>query len=389
MPLRFLSVIRIIHPMKNQSLKALVAKTCLFLTVLAASLGAIAAKSSLNFYEANVAVRSQAAKERQYAAQKGLQQVLVRMSGSASVLKNSAIQSKVSKAESYVQQFQYFVNDNQNDFKQGKKQLINFVYSSKAVEQILRDAGEPFWPTNRPSTVVWMVEDDPENGRQFVSKANSEELVKSLQNVAYNRGLPLVFPLYDLEDRVAITENKLWALDNEAILQASQRYKPGAILLGRLSKTSRGDYLANWEFIHNNSRKAFDSRTEDLQQLSKQVLFPVADYFSSRYAIVSKASESPLLVIQVSGVGDFADYRSALSYLENLAIVSDVALSAIRRDSLLILLESDSSLSLFESTLSLDNKLVAEGEKLKINAPAWEQVPRGTMTNPLQYRWSG
>lgn len=348
-----------------------------------------AQQKTKGLFEASIGVRSQNKPERQYAAQRGLQEVFVRMSGTNKVLQDPKIQAAVDKAQTYMAQFQYYVNSNREEFEQGKRQVINIVFSESAVERTLRQSGQPYWPANRPKTLVWLVEDLPEKGRQFVNRARSKRLIESIEAAAAKRGLPLVYPLYDLEDRIAVSEDKLWSLDEEAIRQASLRYKADAVIVGRISETSRGRYLAYWEFFHNQTRKAFDSRTENMDEIARNAFNPVADYFASRYAIVPEQNESPLLVVQVSGVNNFAAYRKTLSYFEAMASISDVELAAARRDTLLIYLQSDSSLKFFENTLRLDNKLISEAENVNINTPEWQQVPRGTMTNPLQYRWSG
>ncbi len=369
-------------------------RRCLTKTLLVCGLGLLATLSygqqkSKSLFEASVGVRSQSTPERQYAAQRGLQEVLVRMSGSPKVLENAKIQAAVDKAQSYMAQFQYHVNSDKEEYSQGKKQVINIVFSPAAVERVIRQSGQPFWPANRPKTLVWLVEDDPERGRQFVDRNKAEQLIASIEAAGARRGLPLIYPLYDLEDRILVSEDKLWSLDEKAIKQASLRYKSDAVIVGRVSKTSRGQYLAYWEFFHNGTRKAFDSRAANIREIGRRAFDPVADYFAARYSIRPEQNDSPLLVVQISGVEDFADYRKTLSYFESMASISGVTLAAARRDTLLIYLQSDSSLTFFENTLRLDNKLISEAEKVNINSPGWQQVPRGTTTNPLQYRWSG
>ncbi len=348
----------------------------------------VLAAEPLDFYRATIPVRSQDAKERQYAAQKGLQEVLVRMSGSEAVLENPQVQSEVDNAQRYIEQFQYQANTSPELVERGYREELSMLFSSRVVERILRQAGEPFWPVNRPSVLVWMVEDDANTGRQMVTRDSEPEVIASLEEAARKRGLPLVFPLLDLEDQSNLSTDQLWALNDEAIQQASDRYGADVVLVGKFSQTSRGEYWATWQYYYRGGSRVYDNRAEELDKLALAGVTPLAEALAKRYAIVSRGETSPHIFLSLSGIDGFGDYRQALDYLEGLAMVSGVSLIAVRHDTIFVSLQSDSSVTRFKNTLQLDRSL-RPAEVSPTLTLALANDNQGSLENPLVYRWAG
>ncbi|WP_019604368.1 DUF2066 domain-containing protein [Teredinibacter turnerae] len=342
-----------------------------------------------NYFQAEVAVESQSTAARKQAAETALAEVLVRMSGTMQVLDNPVISKTLPNAISYVEQFQYAPNTNQIQRFDGYNEVLSLEFSPAAVERLLRqEAGMPFWPTNRPGTLVWLVEDSASYGRQLLGPDDIPAVFASLNMAAQRRGLPLNFPLMDLEDQLALSADQVWELDETAILSASERYGADVILVGRYSSTSSGRILATWQFFHRDETQVYDSRAEDLAELGGQALDPLADYLGARYAITNAPGETKALVMQLEGVSDFKSYRGAVGYLENLALTTKVVLAAVRNDTLLLHLSSDAGVDKFISTLALDSKLVpVSALAASEEVPVWMQIPKGTAQNPLIYRW--
>ncbi|TVZ39966.1 hypothetical protein P886_4382 [Alteromonadaceae bacterium 2753L.S.0a.02] len=344
---------------------------------------------ALEFYKAQVAVKSQSPSERGKAAQQALAEVLVRMSGSSAAIADPQVKKALGRAISYVEQFQYHPNDDQEQLREGFSELLSLRFSPVAIERLLRqETGLPYWPTNRPATLVWLVEDSAEFGKQLVTSDIAPEVFESLSDASQLRGLPLSFPLMDLQDQTALSPEQVWELDETAILDASHRYAADVILVGRFSQTSSGRILATWQFFHRGDSRIYDSRAERVAELGPQALNPLADYLGARYAIVAQEGGSSALVMQLQGVDSFARYRAAIDYLETMALTSEVLLSAVRGDTILLYLNSDAGVEKFTSAVALDNKM--EPVKLltaNADVPVWMQVPQGTAQNPLTYRW--
>lgn len=343
-----------------------------------------ASHAAIDFYRGVVPVKSQAKQQRELAAKEAFAQVIVRLSGSSSALEEDAIRQAQSRALSYVEQFQYLALEDEELLARGYKEQISLQFSPAPLKKLLM-ASYKFWPTNRPSTLVWLVEDSLEFGKQFISNDLAPEVIASFENNAAERGLPLTYPLLDLQDQMRLSAEQVWSLDEEAILVASQRYNADVVLVGRYSSTSRGEYLATWQFFHRGDTRVYDSRNGKAAELGGLALNPLADYLGTRYAIVSTGEKSPALVLQVSGVDSFASFRAALNYLDKMAAVSQLNLNAVRQDTLLLSLGSESSVDKLVSVLALDGRMELQENTGEL--PAWQQTAPGTVENPLRYRW--
>lgn len=356
------------------------------------------------YYRAAVAVQSQSTTERSRAAKEGFMEVMLRISGSEAALINELVMSHATRALQYVEQYRYQPITDEALKEQGFALNAVMKFSPAIIEKVLTEAQLPFW-SNRPTTLVWLAVDDPVEGRILVNKQNASGVVASLEHAAYLRGLPLTYPLLDLDDRLAMPVDNIWEINEEAILAASERYNADVILVGRYSPTSKGEIWSIWHYFHDGASRSYDSRVSALDaedenaeqtpidevalfdQLAVDALYPLADFLADRYAIQSHTEAGGRLVVQVGGIGDFSRYRQSLSYFEGLAAVSNVLIAGVRQDTLLLFLESEADIDKFLKMVALDGKLKNNDESVDLS-PAWQQVQRGTLENPLRFTWS-
>lgn len=366
---------------------------CIIAALMLVSEIALAQSSKLDLYRSVVPVRSQDASERQFAAQKGLQEVLVRMSGSRDVLDNEVVQEAIGHAQRYLEQFQYARLSDTELRQKGFEENLSLVFSPKVVKEILRDAKEPFWPETRPKTLVWLVENHIDEGKRFITPDSGHPLITSLNSNAELRGAPLIYPLMDLDDQIALSPEQVWALDELAIADASARYQPDVVLLARFSETSQGIMLATWQLIHGGESRVYDSRSDDIANLGMDVIEPLSEWMSSVYGIVPQAQAEQRMYISVTGVSSFSSYIGVHGYLKGLAMTSDVQLVAATEETLLLAFAADTDIEKFVSTLRLDNRMremtSQTGSELAPVANPWDTQALGSFEHPLQYRWFG
>lgn len=341
------------------------------------------------YYEAMVPVKNQSAAERKKAAKAGLAQVVVRVSGDKHL--NTSTQSlSVDKAWSYVQRFSYDVLEDVTLLEQGFKRNLQLNFDPTVIRNLLKDMNANFWPTSRPNTLVWLVEDTV-NNRKLVNAEDAEsDLFKGIKSAALNRGLPLIYPILDLEDQNNVTADDVWALNEAAIREASVRYQTDVIFVGRLSTTSSGQMRATWQFFHAGQSKFYDSQSANYMEVGKMALNPLADFLAGRYAISAFQPQQALpgIALWVSNVNSFADYRGLLDYLESQPAFTDVIVEEVSDNLLKLRMQAQVQVNRIENTLSLNNSLIAEPVSLDSNLPQWQQPSLGSVAAPLRYRWS-
>ena len=353
------------------------------------------AQRNIEYFRAEVPVSSQDSKERRNAAKLALEDVIIRVSGSDQALQSTELRSRIENAISYVEQFRYLPLQDEALRSEGKRELLSLTFSPEVVKKLLFETQQPYWPLNRPKTLVWLVEDSSEEGRRLVNNQSveSSEMIEGLQVAAQERGVPLLYPLLDLDDQIAVTAEDVWTFNEEKIAEASQRYNADVILVGRYSSVSRGELWGTWQYFHAGATQVFDTKTsmdesDAFEIIGQQVINPLTDFLASRYAIIPTGEAQSKLVMQVANIHDFGDYYRSLDYLERLAAIAKVDLVAIRQDTLLLYLDAESSVDRLVSVLALDGKMKPKTMASASNEiPVWQQMPLGSFENPLTYNW--
>jgi uncharacterized protein len=343
------------------------------------------ASQRIDLYSAEALVPDQSAVERNRAVANGLGEIVLRVSGDRSALENPAIRRAMGQSQTYLYEFSYASTPEQleRDGRMIPARRLVLKFSPQAIEELLRSANLPLWPANRPSLLVWLVVSEP-SGSSLVTGAAERD---ALRAEARRRGLPLITPLMDLEDRLALSGRDLWAMDEEVIRTASRRYGADAILVGRYSQTSGGQWRSGWQLFHAMGNQVFDSQHADLETVLASAVNEVADHFASLYAIVPRDEGPDAIVMQVSGINDFAAFKQVQRYLDGLPMVRRTEVLAARQDALLLRLYAEGSMDRLLTTLGQDRYLAEPRQAGAVSLPENRYLPQGTLANPLIYNW--
>lgn len=377
--------------------------------------------SDLSFYKSEIPVQNQSAQTRRLAAQQGLQNVIVRMSGSQQVLSTPAVKNAIARAEQYIVQSQYVRLDNPLLREQGFSQKAAFLFSPERVRELLLTNSLPYWSTTRPQTLVWIVEDTPELGKQFLSPDTLSPFVEGLAAAAKKAGTPLAYPLLDIDDLLALSPDQVWGLDEDAILTASQKYDADVILAGRLSQTSQGAVLTSLEILHRGQTQAIDTVQPDYTTAANVTIENMAQWLANIYAIAQSEQAKGRVYLSIENISRFGDYSQVLKYIRGLAFASNVSVAQLDGDTLLLAVMTDISIDTITTTLTLDRRIQiidpsdAHTAAVQANAPIYNtrygadrfvvptdntmkaasDLPKahvhaaGSYNNPLKYRWMG
>jgi hypothetical protein len=341
----------------------------------------VAANPVDNLYVERVPVADQQTIARNEAASIGMAPVLIRVSGSSAVLLNSDIQEAIRKASRYLSKFSYQETPLQPvGSTEGEEQLpysLELQFRKPAILDLLRASNEPIWAENRPATLVWLVIDDIA-GRRLPADDDETELKQIVETRAARRGLPLVWPVYDLQEQSTVSVDSLWAADAKAIGLASQRYDASVTLLGRLLGTSDGKWRVAWEYNFNGESTYSDSECEILDDCIAGPIDAVAELLSSRYALVS-TDQGNVAKVKVAGVSSFEDYGTLLFYFKDLIAVSDVALNSIKGDVFEFTLDLTANREKLVELISLNKRLVP--------VPTVAASDETISDNSLAYQW--
>jgi len=340
--------------------------TCVGALVSMISLSSYAAKS-VDIYSVQELVVNQSNEVRKEAAARGLKTVFVRLSGSKEVLQAAAVQEAIAKASIYVSEFGY-QQTNESIIIAGAPKpasLLVMRFAQAPLGKILKNNQLPIWLSNRPDILVWGAFNQ---AKKSYMSANSI-MAESLKRAASKRGLPITNPVLDLSDRSSLSVSRLWALDEESILDASKRYDTNAILAGRFSK-SGSQWRGNMLLLHLGKTQYFSASGRSQHVIASSIIDQVTDHLANIYAVSSDLSgNTRFTVLQINNIADFNYYTSVIAYLESLPLVESLDVIKVHEGKLIVKANLNSSVERLMNTVKLDKKLrLVEAQAHAVNA---------------------
>lgn len=314
---------------------------------------ALAAQAEVvkDLYLGQVPVADRSQGELARAAREALSEVLVKVSGSTEVLSLPEVAGALEGALSQAQQFSYART---GDEKQPL--AARFEFDPQWVSGLLSRAGAPLWTANRPSVLVWLVQDTPE-GRQFVNSETAPEVVEALRAGFARRGVPLSFPLYDLADASALSPDQAWRLNATLLRQASSRYKTEEVLAGRMSQLSSGDWLGDWAYLSAHGRIDRTATPESMAEFLKSGVALVAEEMAQRYAVTAGSAPASGVAMEVGNVRSYADYAAIVAWLEGLELIDQANVEEVSGDRLSLRLQARTDAQRLATIIELNHRL--------------------------------
>ena len=306
---------------------------------------------SQQLFESEVVVQSQAPAERSAAMKLALEEVLVRVAGQDSVLTTGPAMALLQKPSRLVQQYRYFtVPDSEPPIL---KLWVRF--DGDAIRQSLQQQGLAYWGAERPDTLLWLAVED--RGKRYVVSADdNSDVHEQIVQVAKQRGVPILFPLMDLEDQSQARFSDIWGGFFEHVLTASKRYNPQAVLIGRLNRSTSGGWSARWYMDVAGRTASWSDSRQQLAALLQQGMDDTADQLASRFAVANRGGDN-VVRISVDGVRTLAAYARINEYLNSLTSVVDVQVEQLTGSQVQYSLQLNGGLQGLTRTVSIGTVL--------------------------------
>ncbi len=286
--------------------------------------GAAHAVEVPTLFTAEVPLDQEADDPRGEAYTAALVEILGRVSGTEVAMNAELVEELFPSPASYVMQF-----------RPGTDDSLWVSFDGEAIESTLRQAGLTFWGSERPLTLVWLAVDWGQGTREIIGSDDPERteaesrsidrnrlLRERLLEIADRRGLPVVFPLLDTTDLQSVTFADIWGGFDDLILDASQRYDVNSVLIGRIRPAS--SQRSRWTYHFSGSDMTYQGAPE-------AVMAQVADLLAAEFAVGGNAPVEAV-VLNVSGIVSVEAYGSVQSILEDVALIENFAVTAVRGD---------------------------------------------------------
>ena len=291
--------------------------------------------------------------------QQALAEIVIRVSGESRALEVPDIQQAMEAPDRYIEQFSFDrqVKANPDTGLPEQAFLLNVAFNARAINQLIRRAGLPIWASNRAEVLLWLVVED-EAGRRLVTADSAPEIVAILTRQAGRRGLPIAFPINDLEDQLAVTSGDVWGMFMDPIIAASQRYAPGAILMGKVYPPIEGKVRAAWAYRMDDNQEFLETQGELLDTVLAQAINLSADRLAGKYAVVLGEGDADYIWLAVEGVATLTDFAELTAYLDKLLAVKQANLDRLQEANTRFRVYLESDVENLKQLLKLDKKLI-------------------------------
>lgn len=254
-----------------------------------------------------------------------LVEVLVRVTGTTAVVESEEIANLFPTPRQFVSQY-----------RPGPDDTLIVSLERASIERVLRQAGAPVWGTERPLTLIWLAVDWGMGEREIVgadepgrlpgdarSIDRNKLLRERILEVAGRRGIPVAFPLLDVEDLTNVSFGDLWGGFDERLLLASARYEATSVLVGRI----RPDDLLQphrWTWYFGEQRLSWPGQPED-------AVGTLADALAAEL-VIDPNQPVDTIYLTISGVDSVVAYGRVQRYLENLRVIDKLLVSKVAAD---------------------------------------------------------
>jgi uncharacterized protein len=283
-------------------------------------------------YQAVVPLAGPTEADRSAAFGDALRTAAVRASGQRDAGSSPVIVAAAADPQRYVQQYSTTADH-----------MLKVGFDARAMDQLLQQARLPFWPLERPVTVVLLVVPSVAGGQRAVLASERVPERTVIERAALARGLPIAWP----QQSVAAAQVRAVLAGTQGAA-APEAWGGQALLAGAGSGA-----IVAWRFSEGGRFALADGDLRVGVDLA-------ADTLAARYAPPSSRSISTIAV-RVGGIADLRAYAGLVNYLESLSIMRAVGVQGLadRVVSLELTLRGD--LELLRRVVALDNHLAPAG----------------------------
>lgn len=312
-----------------------------------------------DIYRVLVPVDDQTTESREAGVDQAFSKMLIKLTGNSQILQSPKLKPFLIDPKAFLDS----VGFDQLPALENDKPIaigLDVKFDRPSVDKLLKQAQLPIIPTERPKYLVWLMVDDIARGRRVLDESSAQQLPKEdslyefLQAFEYSmqaRAIPYFLPSYDLEDQLSLSVKHAWAMDVEALNNASKRYDADGWFAIRVFKASDGQIRGAWAYQENGKRQMNDFYGDSMVDLVGASIDRVLDALLPSYTYVPQL-ETDKLLVQIDGILSYENYQTAISRLEQLELVEALQLYSVNEDELVVAIEINGSVELLHADLT-------------------------------------
>jgi uncharacterized protein len=329
--------------------------------------------------EAFVPVASRSLEDKNLGVTQALAQLFVKNAGTEAVLGNESVTRQLQDPHAWLSQFGYLEQEGQL--------LLRASFDHNRIVSLLRQASLPVWGSQRPLTLVWLVfENDAE--RMILSDASSLPIRQAFADVESVRGVPVIFPVMDLDELTQISVADVRGMFVDNIAQASSRYQADFFAVASIESVF-GSYKFQLSLYPRNGAGsliqpiyAFQGEAETLPLVSRQMMAALSEFYVTQYAIANSHAQLSTQVTFVQA-RNMQQLVAIENYLKGLSVVKSAYLSRIQGGKAQFALELFGTEEDFQRLLTLESRISLLGNATDAQGSESQSL------SSSQYQWRG
>ncbi|RDL43833.1 DUF2066 domain-containing protein [Marinomonas piezotolerans] len=285
-------------------------------------------------------------------------EVLVRVSGQAESLDGRVLEAAHENVSGWVAQHTVTTLPNLVEFDgeiETAKQ-VNVSFYRESINRFLFSNNLPVWGSNRPSILVWLVQDTA-GVREMAGAKQPSNALSNFFVQSKKLGLPTYAPLIDDHDKQALGSSALWGFFEEDILSASQRYQTDVVFAMRMGQYGTNITVDGVLLIPTVGVQRISLTGAEESLVMKQVSEQLALLLSQRYASIRSPGSSKQFAIRVSGVENYSALERLKNYLISVGVVREAHVTQIQSDIVEFSLQLDGTIEIFKNSIALNSVL--------------------------------
>ena len=312
-------------------------------------------------YEAEVIVANQSSEGRAAAIRTCLSSVLVKLTGERNVAGKAALQPFLDRADEFVQQYRYREFQTETtampDSSSVTKWRLAVKFDEENLNKSLRASGIPVWDNERPSILIWLALEQA-NRRLFAEAESAPELLAQVHELAQRRGVSVLFPLQDLDDRTQIQPGDVWLGFQESIMAASARYYADIILTASVYSPAPGIWEGSWKSYRSDGlNHEWETETDLLETALEEGFDGFVDMLATEFVRGSSYTLLGDMEITVGDINSVEQYARLINYLGSLSTISQIHVREVRSGEVKLALTAHGGEQAIVQTISLGRTL--------------------------------
>ena len=285
-----------------------------------------------DLYTVEVPVADQTTSLRLDAFKEAFKQVVVKVSGSDDALLSPAFARPIERSSRYVKQFSYITREAQNAQELDANLLyLKMDFDKQLIESLLRENNFAIWGRERPGSLL-VVSYDVNETVKLVSDDATPEMVDMLDAASNRQGLPVLFPLMDLEDISLVRVGDVVSRHFDKIEIMAARYSPDALVVGQIIGRTETGWLGDWEARFDDQVFKWQHTGSSEEAIVDQLVKHLARILALEFALENHQTSDQDMLMRVSSMSDINQVIAVQQYLQSLNVVESVRVGLIQQE---------------------------------------------------------